>query len=307
MFKTKLEEIQKANRKKPLKIRIKKRMWQILTISTMLFSIASLILWNSTIENSKYQEEFLFIDTAKSELYNWHQKIKNLPKQPTKFSETVKADNYYANVLNIKPDTDNYNLQFAKINSIDNKNRELNDEYNKQILLLKDESNLGTVFKSFDHYVVETRIFYEKLMIFTEVSLDIKKDIYKILNTDINKIDEQLKTLKEKIKNTKNLPIIDDANLAHLEKVEKLIEQIEYIKDNSNQQQKPEFQTKLKETKILFEELIKVELDYEKSLEPLKIAENNLTTELKKLETWQKKYLSKHEELKATTVFIDRL
>jgi hypothetical protein len=275
-------------------------LWEILTAFTLALTVASMLLWFSSLQPGHTQDEFIWQDQAKNQLHNISMQVTDINGSELRAFSLLPSDTVCNDDLKLTTELDKkiYQTQKVKLNKLNLEIEDIKNQAQSKNIYVDSVPKLSEVAGGFSVQVKEADNFLEKKLYLSGQILELRTtrdnwcvdddlkvgkqdlELFTNFNSELAKLDtKKSKNLLESTTDTKNIleKITDDNTLFTPEIKAKLIENYKYLWSFQSIQELTEFN---------------------------KIQNNQNNGRLADYEVWQKKYLESNPKLRTKVVFI---
>lgn len=270
--------------------------WQVLTVVTIILSIASIFLSINQAQPQNYRQEFAIIDQAKASVYLLFQESNQDDKQDVKYlsapSPALLCEKPYQNQLPIADLED----RTKTLHRLEKKLTQLETDITGKIQLLSKSSQVSGLFSAANTYLVSRRLYFEKKQLLSQNLSEIYIALGQICrpNSD-TKVKLELGKITQALTNISDLGAINRENLY---KASTLVGDWNKNSDNSD------LAALLQQTGQM-EHLIQLLNSLDNFYNEFKEAREALKAEFAKLERWQQDFANKNPNLQENLILID--
>lgn len=274
-------------------------LWEILTAFTLALTLASMLLWFSSLQPGQIQDEFIWQDQAKNQLYNISVQVHNINGSELRAVSLLPSDSVCSN-LELKSDLDKtlYEKQKNRLSSLNKDLDNIRNQANSRGGYLDSTPKFSEVAGGFSGEINQADGFLEKKLYISWQILELRK------TRDNWCSDGNLKITKE------NLELFDEFN-SELEKLttkksQELLINTKQIRLDLEAIYKepasftPEIKNKLIEN---YKQLWSLQ-SIQELTEFDKTQDTQSRGRLNDYETWQKKYTENNPKLRSKIVFV---
>jgi len=278
------------------KISLDFELWEILTAFTLAFTLASVLIWFSTLQPKRLQNEFLSLEKNKNSLYNLATQVEEIN---TKKSQLLFDEKTQSCLKDLKPDTVLDKKNQAGLQVLENSYNNIKLVNSQNTLTIEPQPSLKTIDENFINYLSTSKSLLNQNTQFNQQLSDFSQTLNSLCLDNPELSGNYLFAVSdfESILSTSNNPSLEPAKTS-LNILKKTL--LENNPTNSKKLSKEQIQGIIKEARIVVSLNAEDFINFETS----QTAKDKLFISLKNLENWQKSYITKNPPLKEKVVFI---
>jgi hypothetical protein len=281
---------------KPVMVSVAAEWWQVLTIVTVILSVASVFLAFNQIQPEVYRNEFLAIDQAKASVYLIHEETNRVGHEEFSFLTSPKVAKLCEENYTTKLTSEDLDRETLPIREREHRLQSAEEDAQSKVQVLAEDSGINELFTAANTTLVEKRLFFEKKFL-----LDGNKaNIYRSLSSLCQNQEQALAEL-----NTIAISLDDLSDLEGLDR-QKLGDLNSTIENWKRNVEALDFQKVFKETpevENFVTELNQLDQFHQKFVG----SKNSLQEKFSVLEEWQLEFTDDNLELRAKLVLIEEI
>jgi hypothetical protein len=261
-----------------MRMNVKFETWEILTVFTIILTIASSLVWVSAFYPKNVENNFLWLERNKHKTYNIFLKIQKLSLKPL-LNKDIKSDECYKQIIEINLETEDFQDKQNEIKNLQTEIAEIEKNKREQNLFGSFENNFNELLDNLDKYSEKTYKYQTETFNISQRLLTLKQSLSKVCsNFEENYPREKtvLQSLSQQILGNQNF----QNNLNNL------LNEFE-----TNKYSQEEIVAKISQFMILQETSF---LQFEK----LKPDQDSFISKIETFETWQKNNMPNDTEKK---------
>ncbi len=265
-------------------------LWEILTMLTVVLSLASAIMWYSNFQPKQVQNEIALLENQKHIIYNdYVENQSTVDKDFTKDNTTKDCSSDFKNNV---VDTSDLDQQLARIQTLQQSLSDLQNEAKQNANILNNQNEIMVMQSSYQNYLSELQDFRQSQFEFKKTSFEIDNIITQ-LDCDNYKSDTDLQSSLDTT--LQNLDTTQPSTNTFKQPL------ANFITDYSAYTAQPNQLQKLKSD---YQTNSNISFDYDTWQKKLKIGSDTFLDSLKSVENREKNLAGQNTELTSKIVYI---